>query len=502
MNNNLVPYDCQTIFMDMESFSDNYEKTYLDPAVQRLGGLEHDSGWTDDNAADWFGKFVGFRTTNRAFFADVEANLRWAKEIGNERSRIAYQLMSDLGMELMSLDGNNAHSTCYHVIEKGFAWKDHHSQDRVLFKELPRNRIDTNPSGLTQKDILYKRSIEVNIFRRISYTDTFNFFRDQNISTNLNAQEYRQSNGTVMSEYIRDFSNQSRIKEIYDGLGVVGPSRFDERYHQEQTAIVCAKIHYGYNDKVKQNSNGLDKFYNDVESLSSDVKRDLEYVFGALEKVVKALPSLPPKKKTSKKKTSKKKTSKKKTSKKKLTNFKRYQFFGLIDLMLICRDLGFVVKKPIDFFDWYLGVDAAWYKAAQSIPTEEYKKRSYIYFTKQVVEPKRYNKVRLLLKEALLKSEKSLLKKEVISVVRTHDDYYSHNQRKELWCLQGAKDRHGKDIKILELYLSGVFHGDHRVPDVEGGKTTIENGELMRAADNLAKGASTNPPHFPHQEAT
>lgn len=495
MKSNLYVYDCRTVLVDVETFADYYEKTYLDPAVQRLGGLEHDSGWTDDNAADWFGKFVAFRTTNRAYFADVEANLRWAKETGNERSRLAYQLMSDLGMELMSLDGNNAHSTCYHVIKKGFAWKDHHSQNPVLFKELPRNTIDTNPGGLTQKDILYKTNIEVNILGRISYAETFNFFRDQNISTNLNAQEYRQSNGTVMSAYIRDFSDQSRIKEIYDGLGVVGPTRFDERYHQEQTAIVCAKIHYGYNNKIKQNSNGLDKFYNDVESLSSDVKRDLEYVFGALEKVVKALPPAPPKKKTSKKK-----TSKKKTSKKKITNFKRYQFFGLIDLMLICRDLGFAVKKPKDFFEWYLDVDATWYKTAQSIPTEEYKKRSYIYLTKQVIEPKRYNKVRLLLKEALLKSEKSLLKEEVISVVRTHADYYSHNQRKELWTLQGAKDRWGKDIEILELYLPRVCHADHSVSCADGGKTTIENGELMRAADNLAKGASTNPPHFPHQE--
>ena len=491
MKNNLDVYDCRTVWMDVESFVDCYEKTYLDPAVQRLGGVEHDSGWTDDNAADWFGKFVDRRTGNRVFFADVESCLRWAKENNDERSRLAYQRMSDLGMEYMSLDGNNAHSTCYHVIKKGFAWKDHNSQDSVSFEELPHNAIDTHHSGLTQKDILYKRNMEVNILKKISYAETFNFFRDQNISTSLNAQEYRQSNGTVMSAYIRDFSDQSRIKEIYDGLGVVGPKRFDERYHQEQTAIVCAKIHYGYNHKIKQNSNGLDKFYNDVESLSSEVKRDLEYVFGALEKVVKALPPAPPKKKN----------SKKNATKKKITNFKRYQFFGLIDLMLICRDLGFGVKKPKDFFEWYLGVDATWYKAAQSIPTEEYKKRSYIYFTKQVVEPKRYNKVRLLLKEALLKSEKSLLKEGVISVVRTHADYYSHNQLKELWSLQGAKDRWGKDIEILELYLGGVCHGDHRVSHAAGGETTIENGELMRAADNLAKGVSTNPPHFPHQEA-
>ena len=48
--------------------------------------------------------------------------------------------------------------------------------------------------------------------------------------------------------------------------------------------------------------------------------------------------------------------------------------------------------------------------------------------------------------------------------------------------------------------INGTLHADHVVPVKEGGTTTIANGELMFAADNLAKGAQSNEPHFAFQE--
>ena len=48
--------------------------------------------------------------------------------------------------------------------------------------------------------------------------------------------------------------------------------------------------------------------------------------------------------------------------------------------------------------------------------------------------------------------------------------------------------------------INGDLHADHVVSVKEGGTTTLANGELMRPAANLAKGARSNEPAFAFQE--
>ena len=53
-------------------------------------------------------------------------------------------------------------------------------------------------------------------------------------------------------------------------------------------------------------------------------------------------------------------------------------------------------------------------------------------------------------------------------------------------------------MTYLDLYL-GKLEADHMKSQQDGGETTLSNGELMPIAANRKKGATSNEPHFPHQ---
>ena len=64
--------------------------------------------------------------------------------------------------------------------------------------------------------------------------------------------------------------------------------------------------------------------------------------------------------------------------------------------------------------------------------------------------------------------------------------------------LQDKKGREGEQMTYLDLYL-GKLEADHMKSQQDGGETTLSNGELMPIAANRKKGATSNEPHFPHQ---
>ena len=65
---------------------------------------------------------------------------------------------------------------------------------------------------------------------------------------------------------------------------------------------------------------------------------------------------------------------------------------------------------------------------------------------------------------------------------------------------QRYTDRYGVPYSVLDLY-TGKLHADHVKSVKDGGETTIENGEMMTAKDNLAKGANSAEPYFDFQRA-
>lgn len=71
---------------------------------------------------------------------------------------------------------------------------------------------------------------------------------------------------------------------------------------------------------------------------------------------------------------------------------------------------------------------------------------------------------------------------------RLFDDF----QRYQLWQKQGgvAADT-GEVIPEEEVYNTELWHADHIVPFSKGGKTTIDNGQLISKKNNLKKGSKT-----------
>jgi hypothetical protein len=106
-------------------------------------------------------------------------------------------------------------------------------------------------------------------------------------------------------------------------------------------------------------------------------------------------------------------------------------------------------------------------------------------------------------KSVLENDMEDLLKAGIIEPIpprRTHRDNFDRKGMStiiKLWKLQNGFMRDGEKITYKDLYLKPrKFHIDHVLDRKHGGPTTLDNAELMRAKDNLAKGATANEQPF------
>jgi len=69
---------------------------------------------------------------------------------------------------------------------------------------------------------------------------------------------------------------------------------------------------------------------------------------------------------------------------------------------------------------------------------------------------------------------------------------FTPSQRYDIWQKQGEKDRNGVEIPMCELNDGTKWQADHIVEWNDGGRTTVENGELLSVSDHAEKTGSYN----------
>ena len=70
--------------------------------------------------------------------------------------------------------------------------------------------------------------------------------------------------------------------------------------------------------------------------------------------------------------------------------------------------------------------------------------------------------------------------------------FFTPTQRYEIWLKQDKKDINGIDIPLEELMDGSKWQADHIIEWDKGGKTTVENGQLMSIIDHQHKTALYN----------
>ena len=277
-----------------------------------------------------------------------------------------------------------------------------------------------------------------------------------------------------MAKFIREEANTSDNRKIFTNLMALSSADLDKRKHEEAFARFVYKVETQY-ARDAQASN-LDAFYENASELPTAIERHAEKVMRLIAAMAKNLKLI------------------KKFS---LTPGLIQALFDLVGY--ICKEHKDIkISNPPEFFNWFLEQDLGFKAISNKIQEDEKNEKSYIYWLTVHMQITCFTKTNLLFKDAFLQNFNDFIDAGVISRLRTNKDYFSADQKLELFRRQEGLLRTGKKMSLIDLY-TGTLEADHVVSVKDGGETTIENGELMTIHENRQKGSSSNQPHFDHQ---
>jgi hypothetical protein len=449
-----------------------YGETELDPSFQRLGGMENGSGWSTKESEGYMSSLFMGSVFNKVMLAAVDSCLRHAKDEQDQESEDYFQALQDQGRKYVSIDGNNTSSTISCYLDNKFSvYTDECKSKRG--KGYPKKYFK-DLSEAEQADLQYTEKLTLYTFRRIGIAEMCELFRRENTSTHLNKQEYRQASWSSMAKFIREEANTSDNRKIFTNLMALSSADLDKRKHEEAFARFVYKVETQY-ARDAQASN-LDAFYENASELPTAIERHAEKVMRLIAAMAKNLKLI------------------KKFS---LTPGLIQALFDLVGY--ICKEHKDIkISNPPEFFNWFLEQDLGFKAISNKIQEDEKNEKSYIYWLTVHMQITCFTKTNLLFKDAFLQNFNDFIDAGVISRLRTNKDYFSADQKLELFRRQEGLLRTGKKISLIDLY-TGTLEADHVVSVKDGGETTIENGELMTIHENRQKGPSSNQPHFDHQ---
>ena len=438
-----------------------FEKTKLDENFQRLGGMENGSGWSLKSSRAYIQSLMEDCVYNKIIVASVEYSLQYAERTKDEASRQYFEQLLNEGFEYVSIDGNNTSSTIASFL-------DHHED--LYYMDAESNKcklVDLEEEELI--DVMYNEKLDVAILREIGIEEMAVLFRRLNMSTKLNAQEHRQARWSDTAKFIREVSNLPEVRTLFENF-VYQSKQLDKRAHEETVAQFILKL-LGYSASHQPE---LDKFYENTESLDVKLEHQVRANLGELSKMAEIHGPL------------------------NKGRLKRGQFQVLQDFV---QDLKkeYRILEHGEIFAWFHNKDNQFRQESKEVTEEDKLEKSYEYWTRAHMVQTSWTKSAKKMWDAFEDEKDIWIENDWIVKKRTSADSFSKAQKEELLHLQGLKTRKGEDIGMRDL-INGTLHADHVVPVKEGGTTTIANGELMFAADNLAKGAQSNEPHFAFQE--
>jgi len=464
-------YDARVTDHSWYSVGVQNKTTYLSPSAQRMGGYKLGSGWTHRHGRGYVADGLRGQTFNVIIKANVKSCLRNAQDRGDKRSEKYYQKLWDGGYTHDSIDGWNSESyiTAYLDSEdEMFIIDSREPSTKVYFKDLPE---------AVRQEIQVNRQVKLVELNNIMIDEKCQLFRDVNESEKLRNQEWRQARESHVAHFIRDAANYQNgaldIRKMFLYLVYNNEADLDKRSHEEMVAKLAYKILKNYQVELQKTS--LDAFYETVDILDSSAGKRVQFVLNETARMANTLPC----------------SMKQKLKKGGLQN--------LWDMVDIIERRNLRIVKYNEFLEWFLNVHHDALEAAGNVATKNEEELSYTYWTNNHDKQDDYNRIRQMLSDRLAVTQDKLLVEGVLKHKRPTNARFNFGDKIKLWNLQGKKDRNDIEISALDLYL-GKTHADHMKSVAAGGSTTLANGELMFAEDNLRKGATSNAPHFPHQQ--
>jgi len=442
------------------------KKIYLDPSFQV--GSETESRWGDFDKSKYVQSLITNMAPTSLCLVDVQACYDNWKEVGTDIPSEEYFLdLINKEYCLCICDGNNR-SITMQDFEDGKVSVPTNTYELTnigsIKVEKRKNKKDKGLNPLIVKRI-YEREINITIYTDISKDEMAEVFRKINDGITLNAHHKRQSHSSKLADYIRELSKKynSSMTKIFSPKDI-------RLMKGDEFLAKCLS----YTNSRKYDSKALDNMYYTPTGTINTFLR--------------------------------KKDSKFKMNMNNYLNaINKYKFTSksaAFDVWAMIWDYEKHNQKITDMNKFC----AAYYNQLISLmpdnktyPSVEWKKGKLVkeVFTygallTKTVGGNLFGDYRRDIMRGLL--EKQLIEEKILIQLEDPDNrFFTYNQKFELWKKQdGICPLTNKKIPIEEILDHSKWHADHKIPFIKGGKTIIENGQLVCAEANIKKGKKYN----------
>ena len=374
----------------------------------------------------------------------------------------------DAGYKWLAVDGNNRTITCRNffndniIIPSGEKFEVEVDGKKVKFKiKKGQNVWSKFPEEL--KKVISSQPLNIKIITKMTKEEIVATFRGLNDGVEFNSQEKRNSELTAVAAGIRKVGY-----EFDNKLGpLIGLGRKSiVRFAVHELVISCGVYYVNQEDPVTINSTAQDKEYKSnskLENVLEPFMREVSECFNALLKAKFYIP-------------------KKQFKKVNVMNF--WMFWNWL------KNKGYNInnKRVTDLVKWFIETEIERRNSDDIILHKE--KNSYTYGGLNTDGAKELDE---RLKAIIADFEISGLEEEGIVVSVDSTRIFNPQQRWEIYVKQGGVcPLTGKKIEAWEVQDSTKWQADHIVEWSLGGKTTVENGQLICVEAHKQKTAQFN----------
>jgi hypothetical protein len=358
----------------------------------------------------------------------------------------------ELGYEWISIDGNNRTITINEFMN-GEIPVAHGSY------LLPNGKSITIDDTCDTYDTFkpeFKKYVDENVvvsltaYVNATRADLTNLFLNINNGVSLNSQEIRNAILVPFAEWVREMST-----EHYVALSKVFPTEKQRNRRDIDDYIVSMAIFATFDTQQSIQAVEKNKAYEDKSQVSMSTSRSEKLIKETLKYLKYADEGFS------------------KTS----------TLFNLYMLITHIHDENIKVKDAKKFFEWFMSTENRLVGSDRQI------------MTTKGGESRTYASCNSTMSRDELQARQSEMMKEFrkiigdLVVARDEERFFSDVQKYQLWKKQkGVCVATNQIIPEHEIYNIKKWHADHIVPYEMGGKTTLENGQLVSASYNMKKG--------------
>lgn len=428
-----------------EKMANFKEKIGLDLSFQS------EARWSDEQKSAYVSSLITGMAPSKIIIANVDLCLETSVE--DSLDYLYFKKWKDGGKDGISIDGNNRTITLFQYLNNQVSIQhgEYNLPSGPVIIGDANDKFKTHPKAL--KDFI-EGNVTISVCEYINATrsDLSDLFKNINDGVPLNAQELRNCILVPFADEVRNLSKQyaAAFKNI----------KKDNSRRAVDEQFVNMAVYYAYGAEHGISKKDKDMAYGDNSSAwyhyNKGGKKSIEDTMKLVEKYSDA-------------------------------GFKDVS--TLLNLFMAVTYLNKQKRKILDdekFFKWFMAKENARVADPTDLAvTKEGEKRNYSGCNKSTTD------IFLEARYDYIVKDLNGISSDVVTSLDT-DRLFTPTQRYQMWQNQGGIcPQTGKIIPEDEINNHELWHADHVHPYVQGGKTIIENGQLVDKEWNLKKGSKS-----------